>query len=60
MKTDKKSIDAAMAAYAEDLRRCPLYHDGAPRKTWDQLTDNERMTWVKNPTPRTFKVNDWS
>lgn len=48
-------IDATpgQLAYEEDLRRCPNYHDGTPRKTWDQLTF-ERQSWQRNPTPRDY------
>lgn len=56
---DDAATRNAKVAYAEDVRRCPLYHDGEPRKTWDQLTEVEQHTWKMNPTPRTFKVNDW-
>jgi hypothetical protein len=49
----------AIAAYQEDVRRCPNYHDDTPRKGWGQLTEDEKHTWRMNPTPRTFKVNDW-
>lgn len=43
------------AAYIEDVRRCPNYHDGQPRKAWSQLAPLARASWEKNPTPRTFK-----
>jgi hypothetical protein len=39
-------------AYAEDVRRSPTYHTGEPRRSWAQLSDVERSSWVKNPTPR--------
>ena len=42
-------------AYEEDVRRCPTYHDGKPRKTWARLCPLARDSWEKNPTPRTFK-----
>jgi hypothetical protein len=41
----------AQEAYEEDVRRHPLYHDGTPRKSWDEVA---RQSWEKNPTPR-----DW-
>jgi len=44
----------AKQAYKEDCARCPTYHDGTKRKTWEQLGDIERSTWRKNPTPRTY------
>ena len=49
-----KRPDAAQLAYAEDVRRQPLYHTGERRKCWEQLGDIERDTWRRNPTPR-----DW-
>lgn len=42
-------------AYEEDCRRCPLYHDGQPRRSWESLPELYKSTWVKDPTPRTFK-----
>lgn len=42
------------AAYIEDVNRQPNYHDGSPRKSWEQLSEVERSTWVKNPTPREY------
>ena len=38
-------------AYEEDVRRKPNYHDGSPRKRWDQLAPEVQNTWNKNPTP---------
>ena len=48
--TDRDS--AARAAYAEDVRRLPLHHDGTPRPAWDALSDFAKETWRRNPTPR--------
>lgn len=42
----------AMAAYEEDCRRHPRYHDGSPRVAWGDLSDLARSSWVRNPTPR--------
>ena len=42
-------------AYEADLVACPLYHDGTPRKTWDQLDELCRSTWERDPTPRNFR-----
>ncbi len=41
-------------AYEADCARRPLYHDGKPRKTWDQLGTIERSSWelpATEPTP---------
>jgi hypothetical protein len=34
-------------AYEADVQRAPLYHDGTPRKTWEQLGDAERWSWAR-------------
>jgi hypothetical protein len=40
------------SAYEQELRARPTYHDGTPRKRWDQLDDIARSSWERNPTPR--------
>lgn len=47
---------AGELAYLEDCRRQPAYHDGTPRKSWDELPDYVRDTWGRNPTPRRSEV----
>ncbi|WP_315792300.1 MULTISPECIES: hypothetical protein [unclassified Bradyrhizobium] len=42
-------------AYEAELLIWPNYPDGAPRKTWDRLSEIAKGSWEKNPTPR--KVN---
>lgn len=43
-------------AYEEDVRRQPTQPwDGKPRQTWDEISDEARGTWERNPTAR-----DWS
>lgn len=37
-------------AYERDVKRTPRYHDGAPRKAWEQLTKVARDSWERNPT----------
>jgi hypothetical protein len=34
-------------AYSEDLRKRPTYHDGKPRKTWEQLHPIARFSWER-------------
>lgn len=46
----------ARQAYEEDVRRQPLYHDGTPRIGWDNLSAQARDSWIKNPTPREWKM----
>ena len=41
-------------AYKEDVRRKPTYHNGQPRKQWDDLDAIAQWSWNRNPTPR-----DW-
>lgn len=47
---------AGQVAYEEDCRRCPVYGDGKPRRTWDQLRDFEQESWHHNPTARDYKT----
>lgn len=42
-------------AFETDLAACPTYHDGTPRRSWDQLSDPIRKNWERNPTPRRHK-----
>lgn len=39
--------------YEADIRRRPNYHDGMPRKTWDQLGPVEQWSWNRAPLPTT-------
>lgn len=43
---------AGRAAYEADVAKTPRYHDGALRRSWDELDDLARASWIKNPTPR--------
>lgn len=36
---------AGEMAYLADLDRRPVYHDGTPRKSWDELGDLEQSSW---------------
>jgi len=40
-------ITKGQKAYERDLKARPFYHDGKPRKTWDQLGKLEQSTWSK-------------
>ena len=35
------------AAYEADLKIRPTYHDGTPRKAWEQLCSVARYSWEK-------------
>jgi hypothetical protein len=41
-------------AYEADCTAQPFYHDGARRRTWDQIGDAARQSWERNPTPRKY------
>lgn len=41
-------------AYEEDVRRRPYYHNGAKRRSWDQLDDVIQWSWNRKPTPREY------
>lgn len=34
-------------AYAADLAKRPTYHDGTPRKTWEQLCPIAQWSWSR-------------
>ena len=38
--------ECGRADYEADVRRRPNYHDGAPRKTWEQLSEIARQSWA--------------
>lgn len=33
--------------YEMDLKRKPIYHDGTPRKKWEELSDISRWSWER-------------
>ncbi len=39
-------------AYEADCAADPFYPDGSKRKSWAELTDVARLSWERNPTPR--------
>jgi hypothetical protein len=43
---------AGQLAYELDVVLDPNYHDGSPRKKWEELDDISRWSWERNPTPR--------
>ena len=38
---------SAPKAYEDSLREWPNYPDGSKRKSWEELGDLEKSTWVK-------------
>jgi hypothetical protein len=41
-------------AYEADVKACPNYHDGTPRRTWDEIGPVSRATWDKYPYPHDY------
>lgn len=39
--------DRGKTEYEADVAKRPTYHDGTPRKTWEQLLEIARSTWRK-------------
>lgn len=39
-------------AYADDVRKAPLYHDGSPRPSWLHLSAEVRQSWENHPYQR--------
>jgi len=39
-------------AYEHDVANAPLYHNGQPRRKWDDLSEVARWSWNRNPTAR--------
>jgi hypothetical protein len=44
-----KQTTCGRAAYEADVKKRPTYHDGSPRKTWDQLGTVEQWSWERAP-----------
>jgi len=42
--------------YEQDVQRKPLYHDGTPRKAWEQLREIVKWTWERRHMPLTLLV----
>ena len=38
-------------AYESDVAERPVYHDGTPRRTWEQLHPVARWSWERSPHP---------
>jgi hypothetical protein len=50
--TDATIRTRGQIVYDADCERQPLYHDGTTRRTWHDLSEVERWSWERNPTPR--------
>lgn len=46
------TVNTGRRAYEASVRLMPTYHDGTPRKTWDQLSRAVQIGWeTKRHTP---------
>lgn len=43
-------------AYEAECSACPAYHDGSPRRAWQDLDDVARASWEADPTPRSWAM----
>lgn len=43
-------------AYEEDVRLCPTYHDGAPRRRWNEIPWYAQQSWEEHPVPRAIHI----
>lgn len=46
--TAPRVYNAARAAYEADLRIRPRYHDGVPRRPWDELSPVAQWSWARH------------
>ena len=44
-----RTLQQAREAYEQDVLKHPNYHDGAPRKTWDELDSLCKESWCRHP-----------
>lgn len=50
-----RSEKEARADYEANVARRPWYHDGAPRRTWEQLNSVAKWSWMRT---RTFMIGN--
>jgi hypothetical protein len=43
------TLETGRALYEADCKARPTYHDGTPRKNWEQLGKVEKMSWMIQP-----------
>jgi hypothetical protein len=43
---------AGQIAYEKDVNDCPLYHNGTPRRNWDDLPEWAKESWEKSERPQ--------
>lgn len=44
-----RNLQQAREAYEQDVLKHPTYHDGTPRKTWDELDSLCKESWCRHP-----------
>lgn len=45
--SEKSPRQYGKAAYEADCLRRPVYHDGSPRKSWDNLPEIAKWSWER-------------
>lgn len=45
-------IAPGQSAYMRDVAKCPNYHTGQARPSWERLDAVTRWSWERNPTDR--------
>lgn len=48
----REGTEEGRKAYEADVAKTPLYHDGTPRPTWDNLREIGRWSWSRSPELR--------
>ncbi len=46
------NVEKARNDYERNLNKQPLYHDGTPRPTWDNLGNLAKRSWLKRAINR--------
>lgn len=44
--TKKERLELARKEYEADVAKRPTYHEGTPRKTFDELPELYQLTWA--------------
>ena len=43
----EREVSAGRLAYERDREARPEYHDGTPRKEWDEISEIARWSWER-------------
>lgn len=49
------STTAGQQAYERDVAKAPRYHDGQPRRAWQDIGAIAQWSWERNPTDREWQ-----